>query len=111
AFLNPERKVGAHIAGAESASLISGREFDERKHPDHRTRAVLVFIDKTIFEAEFGIAKAGLHRAASRTVEGYRGARSLAPGHCSLRRRRLQHADVRVSDRRAPQAAGESRGL
>ena len=37
AFLNPERKVGAHIAGTERAALISGRKFEERKHADHRT--------------------------------------------------------------------------
>ena len=37
AFLNPERKVGVHIAGAESAALVSGWKFEERKHADHRS--------------------------------------------------------------------------
>ena len=49
------------------------------------------------------------HRAWS--GQRHPGARPFASGHRTLRRRRFQHADVRVPHCRAAQAAGESRGL
>ncbi len=51
----------------------------------------------------------GRHRA--RSGQRHSGARPFAPGDRALRRRRFQHADVRVHDRRASQAAGEGGGL
>ena len=56
AFLNPERKIRAHVAGAEPAIHVAGRKLDERIHAEHRPPVALVFIDEAIFEAEFGIA-------------------------------------------------------
>ena len=50
-------------------------------------------------------------RNGARPSQRHSGARSVASGHCAVRRRRLQHADVRIPDRRAAQAAGEGRRL
>src|SRR6202050_2466382 len=58
AFLNPERKIGAHIAGTEPASHVAARKLDERVDTKHRPPIALVFVNEAVFEAEFGVAVA-----------------------------------------------------
>ena len=72
ALLHPNGKKSAHMAGAKALGLVSGRQFEKRKHADHRRRAVFVFLDESILEAQLGIAIAELGRAAGRTVERHR---------------------------------------
>src|ERR1700722_15686652 len=71
-FLNPERKIRAHVAGTEPAIRVAGRKLDERINTEHRPPVTLVFIDEAIFEAEFGIAIAKLRRCPCGTVEDHR---------------------------------------
>src|ERR1700684_3980192 len=72
AFLNPERKIRAHVAGAGPAIHVAGRKLDERINAEHRPPVALVFIDEAIFEAEVGIAIAKLRRCPCGTVECHR---------------------------------------
>ena len=50
-------------------------------------------------------------RNGARPGQRHPGARSLAPGHRAVRRRRFQHADVRIPDRGASQAARQGHSL
>ena len=84
---------GLHLRHRPQHALVGQLDPPERRPADHRLLQQC----------------RGRHRAWS--GQRHPGARPYAPGDRALRRRRFQHADVRVPDRRASQAAGEGRGL
>src|SRR5580693_205784 len=69
AFLQPHRQIYAHVTGAETAALVSGRQFDEGEDADHRTQPLIVLLDETVLEAKFGVAIAELRWPRGGTVE------------------------------------------
>jgi len=62
-------------------------------------------------QADLGVLQQLRRRDCARSGQRHPGARPLAAGHRPDRRRRFQHADGRVPDGSAPQAAGEGRRL
>src|SRR6516225_2842528 len=55
-FLHPDWEERAIVTDPETFALVATRDFKKRKYSDHRGYALLVLLNKPIFETEFGIA-------------------------------------------------------